>query len=196
AGVRPPEVVVALSEHQARISSVHERSLALGTATHQRFLRSQWQAEAALRAAHAVFGGRRSSLTRSDPVPPVQASTTPSNVIPFPGRGAPARRRPGQHAQVAVVDGIRCDEASMRAWAGGRRSEASGPRYACFDEARKMPRMPAPPFAFISRIASVVGPQCGMQPGSGVAAVYDVPADAWYWWENGYPVMPLSAMIE
>src|SRR5262249_57972611 len=120
AGVRPPEVVVALSEHQARISSVHERSLALGTAMHQRFLRSQWQAEAALRAAHAVFGGRRPSLTPSDPVPPVQPSTTPSNVIPFPRRGAPARRRPGQHAQVPVADGIRGDETSMRARARGK----------------------------------------------------------------------------
>jgi PfaB family protein len=109
---------------------------------------------------------------------------------------APGSAGDGQPTRVAVVDGFRFDYASLLAWAWGRPSEAFGPSYARFDGTRSAPRMPGPPYHFISRIVSVDGPMGGMQTGSRVEAEYDLPAEAWYWQHNGCPVMPLAVLME
>ena len=109
---------------------------------------------------------------------------------------APGSAGDGQPARAAVVDGFRFDYASLLAWAWGRPSEAFGPSYARFDGTRSVPRIPGPPYHFVSRIVAVDGPQGGMQTGSRVEAEYDLTAEAWYWRENGRPVMPLAVLME
>jgi acyl transferase domain-containing protein/3-hydroxymyristoyl/3-hydroxydecanoyl-(acyl carrier protein) dehydratase len=96
----------------------------------------------------------------------------------------------------ARVDGFSFDERAMLACAWGRPSQAFGPMYAPFDGGRRAPRLPGPPYLFISRIAEVTGVIGGMQAGSSVVAEYDVPRDAWYFAENGARSMPLAALME
>jgi 3-hydroxymyristoyl/3-hydroxydecanoyl-(acyl carrier protein) dehydratase len=112
--------------------------------------------------------------------------------------GEPVSLLPGGSGreQVAEVEGFRFDYPSLLAWAWGKPSEAFGRSYAGFDGPRFVPRMPGPPFGFITRIAAVDGPRGGMRTGSRVQADYDPPADAWYWQHNGSPVMPLAVLME
>ncbi|MFP4601271.1 MAG: hypothetical protein ACLFVJ_23690, partial [Persicimonas sp.] len=96
----------------------------------------------------------------------------------------------------ATVDGFTYDDASVVACAIGRPSEAFGPSYERFDGPLRAPRLPGPPYLFISRISEVDGPKNGLEKGSRVVADYDVPADAWYFAENGAPVMPYCVLLE
>jgi 3-hydroxymyristoyl/3-hydroxydecanoyl-(acyl carrier protein) dehydratase len=84
--------------------------------------------------------------------------------------------------------------APLLASALGRPSTAFGPMYAPFDGPRRAPRLPGPPYQFVSRIVSVDAPPAAMRTGTRVIAEYDVPPDAWYWQED--PVMPVSVLME
>ncbi len=59
-----------------------------------------------------------------------------------------------------------------------------------------LPRLPGPPYHFVTRIVSVDGPPAGRQPGITATAEYDVPAQAWYFEQNGTPTMPLAVLME
>ncbi|MFE6334353.1 hypothetical protein ACFVOK_14240 [Streptomyces sp. NPDC057798] len=98
----------------------------------------------------------------------------------------------------ADTDGFRYDYPAVLATAWGRPSDAYGPAYADVDDTRRLPRLPSPPFLFISRIAAVEGPQGGMRAGSAVTAEYDLPdPDAvWYRTLNSTPSMPFSVLLE
>jgi 3-hydroxymyristoyl/3-hydroxydecanoyl-(acyl carrier protein) dehydratase len=52
--------------------------------------------------------------------------------------------------------------------------------YERFDGTLRAPRLPAPPYLCMSRIARVDGTQGEMRPGARVVAEYEVPRDAWY----------------
>jgi 3-hydroxymyristoyl/3-hydroxydecanoyl-(acyl carrier protein) dehydratase len=97
---------------------------------------------------------------------------------------------------VAEVEGFRFDQRSILATALGRPSEAFGPRFARFDGPTPMPRLPGPPYLFISRIAEVSGPIGEMRAGARVVADYDLPAAAWYFEHNGCPRMPYAVLLE
>ena len=99
-------------------------------------------------------------------------------------------------APVAEADGFRFDQRSLIACANGRPSEAFGPMYTPFDGTTRVARLPNPPYHFISRIAETVGPIGSMQEGLGVTTEYDIPADAWYFDENGCRVMPFAVLLE
>ncbi|MBO9607942.1 MAG: hypothetical protein J7639_18420 [Paenibacillaceae bacterium] len=87
------------------------------------------------------------------------------------------------------------DYASLLACAWGKPSQAFGPRYGKFDAERRMPRLPGPPYHFISRINHVEG---DLDKRIGVTAVaeYDIPDDAWYFAANDRPVMPIAVLME
>ncbi|MGW6306856.1 beta-ketoacyl synthase N-terminal-like domain-containing protein [Streptomyces niveus] len=124
--------------------------------------------------------------------PAVQGSGTP---VPLPLLGGLAgheERRP----VATAADGLPFGYASLLACAWGRPSEAFGTAYEPFDSARKVARLPGPPYHFMSRIVSVDGPQGGMREGSGVVAEYDVPASAWYFEQSGGRTMPFSVLME
>ncbi|MFQ6396618.1 beta-ketoacyl synthase N-terminal-like domain-containing protein [Nocardia sp. KC 131] len=93
-------------------------------------------------------------------------------------------------------DAVVADRAALLASALGRPSAAFGPMYVTFDGTRRAARLPGPPYQFVSRIVSVDAPAGAMRVGTRAVAEYDVPPDAWYWQANGYPVMPVSVLME
>jgi 3-hydroxymyristoyl/3-hydroxydecanoyl-(acyl carrier protein) dehydratase/1-acyl-sn-glycerol-3-phosphate acyltransferase len=97
---------------------------------------------------------------------------------------------------VAVVDGFPFDARAMVACAWGKPSEAFGPMYKPFDGPRTVPRLPGPPYLFVSRVDDVQGPIGGMQVGTRVRLAYDVPPEAWYFDENGAETMPFAVFLE
>ena len=97
---------------------------------------------------------------------------------------------------VAVVDGFRFDYRSLLACAWGTPSEAFGPFYEGFDNARRVARLPGPPYHFMSRIQNVEGKIGSLEPGLAVEVVYDIPESVWYFDENGHRTMPFCVLME
>ncbi|MFC9748316.1 beta-ketoacyl synthase N-terminal-like domain-containing protein [Streptomyces niveus] len=124
--------------------------------------------------------------------PAVQGSGTP---VPLPLLGGLAGHEEKRPVATAA-DGLPFGYASLLACAWGRPSEAFGTAYEPFDSARKVARLPGPPYHFMSRIVSVDGPQGGMREGSGVVAEYEVPASAWYFEQSGGRTMPFAVLME
>ncbi|MFD7518803.1 beta-ketoacyl synthase N-terminal-like domain-containing protein [Streptomyces niveus] len=124
--------------------------------------------------------------------PAVQGSGTP---VPLPLLGGLAGHEEERPVATAA-DGLPFGYASLLACAWGRPSEAFGTAYEPFDSARKVARLPGPPYHFMSRIVSVDGPQGGMREGSGVVAEYEVPASAWYFEQSGGRTMPFAVLME
>jgi 3-oxoacyl-(acyl-carrier-protein) synthase/3-hydroxymyristoyl/3-hydroxydecanoyl-(acyl carrier protein) dehydratase/1-acyl-sn-glycerol-3-phosphate acyltransferase len=111
----------------------------------------------------------------------------PSDEIP------PRAAEPGE---VAEVGGFRFDHRSLLACAQGRPSEAFGPMYARFDGPRRVARLPGPPYHFMSRVRRVEGEMGVPRPGATAEVEYDVPAQAWYFDQNGHPTMPFCVLLE
>jgi 3-hydroxymyristoyl/3-hydroxydecanoyl-(acyl carrier protein) dehydratase/1-acyl-sn-glycerol-3-phosphate acyltransferase len=101
-------------------------------------------------------------------------------------------------ASVATPDGgcFAFDARSILACAWGRPSDAFGPMYARFDAPGRVPRLPGPPYLFMSRVTKTSGEIGGMEVGSTVETEYDIPADAWYFAENGARTMPYCVLLE
>ncbi|MGE0454664.1 MAG: beta-ketoacyl synthase N-terminal-like domain-containing protein [Vicinamibacteria bacterium] len=97
--------------------------------------------------------------------------------------------------RAAVASGVRLDQQAMLACAWGRPSEALGPAYAPFDGPRRMPRLPGPPYHFLSRVTRIEGEIGSLGPGARIEVEYDLPRDAWYFAE-GAGVMPFSVLLE
>jgi acyl transferase domain-containing protein/3-hydroxymyristoyl/3-hydroxydecanoyl-(acyl carrier protein) dehydratase len=132
--------------------------------------------------------------------PMVQPSGQP---VPLPALGGlrgpdrPAGLEAGRgpdHA--ALAGGIRQDYAALLSYAWGRFSAAIGPLFADFDQGRRAPRLPGPPYHFMTRVIAVDGPLGGMQEGSTVTAEYDVPDQAWYFEQNASGAMPFAVLME
>jgi 3-hydroxymyristoyl/3-hydroxydecanoyl-(acyl carrier protein) dehydratase/1-acyl-sn-glycerol-3-phosphate acyltransferase len=96
----------------------------------------------------------------------------------------------------AEVDGFRFDRASLLACAWGKPSKAFGPIYARFDGPTRVARLPGPPYLFMSRVTEVDGAIGVMKAGATTTVEYDVPADAWYFDENGARTMPFAVLLE
>lgn len=99
-------------------------------------------------------------------------------------------------AEIAVVDGFRFDLRAMIACAYGKPSAAFGPMYDPFDGPRSVPRLPCPPYHFVSRTEMVDGPIGGMKVGTRIRTAYDIPPDAWYFDAFGAPTMPFAVLLE
>jgi len=101
---------------------------------------------------------------------------------------------------VAKAKGITFDYKAMLACAIAKPSLAVGPLYEKFDSYRRVPRLPGPPYHFMSRVTEVVGELGVVKSGAGVVAEYDVPSDAWYFAENkasnGKQTMPNAVLME
>lgn len=82
------------------------------------------------------------------------------------------------------------------AFSNGNPSDAFGKPYQIFDNDRKIARLPGPPFQFLDRITAVTGDPFVMKAGAACTAQYDVPADAWYFFENRGERMPFSVLLE
>ena len=100
------------------------------------------------------------------------------------------------HREIATIDGIPLGWASLLAGALGRPSKAMGTLLARFDGGRPMPRMPGPPFLFVSRVTRLDAEAGRLVPGASAEFVYDVPAHVWYFEQQGAPVMPFAVLLE
>ncbi|MEV0466564.1 beta-ketoacyl synthase N-terminal-like domain-containing protein [Nocardia tengchongensis] len=101
-----------------------------------------------------------------------------------------------ESAPTAELGGRRLDYAALLACSWGDPAEGFGPLYAGFARGGRPPRVPGPPYHFMTRIVAASGPYGELHLGSEVVAEYDVPARAWFFAENATPVMPVSALME
>jgi acyl transferase domain-containing protein len=108
----------------------------------------------------------------------------------------PEALKAGEAAHVVGGADVRGDHNALMACAWGRPSDAFGALYTCFDGARRAPRLPGPPYHFVSRIERVEGEPGIIAAGRSVVASYDVPTDAWYFGENAGANMPFAALSE
>jgi 3-hydroxymyristoyl/3-hydroxydecanoyl-(acyl carrier protein) dehydratase len=121
-----------------------------------------------------------------------------------------ANRSPGRKAAPASVEssvgGVRLpkpdspilyDKQSILAFGSGKPSEAFGAPYSVFDEgARRIARLPRPPYQFLDRISAVEGDPFVMQAGASVIAHFDVRPDHWYFGSNRQREMPFAVLLE
>jgi 3-hydroxymyristoyl/3-hydroxydecanoyl-(acyl carrier protein) dehydratase/1-acyl-sn-glycerol-3-phosphate acyltransferase len=116
--------------------------------------------------------------------------------------GWPLERRPHQVAEavdpvpVAVVDGFSFGYRSLLACAHGQPSHAFGSMYEVFDGTRRVARLPGDPYHFMTRVTKIDGPIGVCRPGAKIALEYDIPPEAWYFEENGFPTMPWCVLLE
>jgi 3-hydroxymyristoyl/3-hydroxydecanoyl-(acyl carrier protein) dehydratase len=96
---------------------------------------------------------------------------------------------------VADVEGLRMGYASLLACAWGRPTDGLGPMAEVFLGPRRPPRLPGPPYHFMTRVANVTGPYRGMAVGSTVDAEYDVPGEAWFFADNA-GTAPIAVLME
>lgn len=97
---------------------------------------------------------------------------------------------------VARIGDMPLGYASLLACAWGRPTDGLGEMAEAFAGTRRGPRLPGPPYHFMSRVTAVEGPYQGMAVGSAVVAEYDVPDEAWYFADNAGPTMPAAALME
>jgi 3-hydroxymyristoyl/3-hydroxydecanoyl-(acyl carrier protein) dehydratase len=94
------------------------------------------------------------------------------------------------------ASGVTLDFPALLACAWGKPSHALGPAYASFDGARRMPRLPGPPYHFLSRVTRLAGDVGAFRAGAEIEVEYDVPKDAWYFAEGGAATMPFCVLLE
>jgi acyl transferase domain-containing protein/3-hydroxymyristoyl/3-hydroxydecanoyl-(acyl carrier protein) dehydratase/1-acyl-sn-glycerol-3-phosphate acyltransferase len=97
---------------------------------------------------------------------------------------------------VAEHEGFRYGQASLLACANGHPESAFGALYASVPEGARVPRLPAPPYLFMSRVASLDAPPGQMKAGVTVESVYDLPPDAWYFRDHPSGDMPVCVLVE
>jgi 3-hydroxymyristoyl/3-hydroxydecanoyl-(acyl carrier protein) dehydratase len=98
--------------------------------------------------------------------------------------------------QVGTAGDVRGDETALAEMASGAPSRALGSLYAHFDNGGRLPRLPSPPFHFVTRVVSVDGAPGQKEAGPTAAAEYDVPPEAWYFRDSGSGKMPLAVLTE
>ena len=94
----------------------------------------------------------------------------------------------------ATADDVRGDYPALLACAWGRPSDAFGSMYRVFDSHRRAPRLPGPPYHFMSRVTRMDAERQSPRVGASVEVEYDVPANAWYFQHGG--AMPFSVLME
>lgn len=105
--------------------------------------------------------------------------------------------RPETEARMVGTDAsVPGDHAALTACAWGAPSSAFGEMYRRFDSAHRVPRLPGEPYHFISEIRSVDCPSGRPTVNGGLVSEYRVPQEAWYFEENGSPVMPYGVLME
>jgi 3-hydroxymyristoyl/3-hydroxydecanoyl-(acyl carrier protein) dehydratase len=97
------------------------------------------------------------------------------------------------------------DQTALLATGIGRPSQGFPGLYEPFDEAGRVPRLPGPPYHFMSRVVDVSGPPQGAlargedATGTAVVVEYDVPPDAWFFREaapSQGATMPFAVLLE
>jgi hypothetical protein len=111
------------------------------------------------------------------------------------GQVTPANRGVTGGRDAASLAGLPYNRLSTLASAPGRPSKAFGPQFTNCDGPFRIARLPAPPFNFVTRFSRIVEPSLQSDNGVLIETEYDILA-AWYYRENGAPVMPIYILIE
>jgi 3-hydroxymyristoyl/3-hydroxydecanoyl-(acyl carrier protein) dehydratase len=83
----------------------------------------------------------------------------------------------------------------LEEFASGSVAACFGPDYAVLDQ-RKTPRIPNGRLLLIDRIVDISGTRGEPQPPASITSQVEIPADAWYLQEKGYPQIPLAILME
>ena len=131
------------------------------------------------------------------------AGTTKEKLTEIWGVGAPLaapiiadqeQGRGKQHPYV-IKPAIYTKE-QILAYSNGKPSEGFGEPYRIFDSARKIARLPGPPYQFMDRVTALRGEPWQMVAGAMVEAQYDIPADEWYFSAERQLRMPFAILLE
>jgi acyl transferase domain-containing protein/3-hydroxymyristoyl/3-hydroxydecanoyl-(acyl carrier protein) dehydratase len=95
----------------------------------------------------------------------------------------------------AQPEGKAFDDVAILATAIGKPSDAFGPTYIPFDGARRLSRLPSPPYKFFSRVHTLDASAGAAGKGASVVAEYDIPASDWYF-DDGRGLMPWAVLLE
>ena len=101
-----------------------------------------------------------------------------------------------RYSDVARVEALALDSNSIAACAWGRPSAAFGDQYAVFDDVRRCPRLPGPPYLFVSRVRSLDAEFGSLRAGGSVEVEYDFSPNAWYFSESVDGSMPFCVLLE
>ena len=88
------------------------------------------------------------------------------------------------------------DPRSIAACAWGKPSDAFGELFARFDGPERCPRLPGPPYLYMTRVTAIDAPKGVPVSGGTLEAEYQIPPDAWYFSENGNRTMPYAVLLE
>ncbi len=88
------------------------------------------------------------------------------------------------------------DPRSIAACAWGKPSDAFGAMFERFDGPERCPRLPGPPYLFMTRITKIDAPKGQPVVGGHLEAEYQIPPDAWYFAENSNATMPYAVLLE
>lgn len=102
----------------------------------------------------------------------------------------------GDDSKIAAGPDISFDFYSLAACAWGQPTHAFGSMYGIYDSERRCPRLPGPPYHFMSRITQLNAHPHTKKSGGTIEVEYDIPPDAWYFSENGRRVMPYCVLLE
>lgn len=113
----------------------------------------------------------------------------PLNELPPPGSTDGSVR-------TAALDGIPLDYASLLHCAIGEPGRAFGTMADGLPHTGRCPRLPGPPYHFMSRITRLDTRPNHADIGGAIEAEYDIPPDAWYFRDGGNDAMPFSVLLE
>ncbi len=111
-------------------------------------------------------------------------------------RNWPALRVDKHPLLIGPAKESRGDQAALLDCANGAPSAAFGDMYKRYDDQGNVPRLPQPPYHFISRVTSVTTRPAEETLGATMTAEYDIPADAWYFDDNVNGTMPFAVLCE
>ncbi|HXC05704.1 MAG TPA: beta-ketoacyl synthase N-terminal-like domain-containing protein [Bacteroidia bacterium] len=97
---------------------------------------------------------------------------------------------------VAEYKGFRFGPESLMNCALGKPSDAFGPDFLHYNGITRSPRLPGPPYHFMTRIAEYLAIPGEYKNKPFVVAEYDIPDHAWYFAENGTATMPYAVLME
>ena len=112
----------------------------------------------------------------------------------------PLNAKPNASSVATAIVGehsdVRGDYDALLACAWGLPSSAFGTMYEKFDAGGRVPRLPGPPYHFMSKIIDLEGRPGVVQIGAKMHVEYHIPHDAWYFKENSAEVMPFCVLLE
>ena len=97
---------------------------------------------------------------------------------------------------VATVNNVPLNYLALLNCAWGPPSHAFGTPFTKFDSGMRLPRLPGPPYHFMTRIAKIDGDFNVERIGCSVEAEYDIDPSDWYFHANSQPTMPYPVLLE